>query len=40
VIVATGEERVVDGIRMEFQLTPGTEAPAERVLTMGNGAEG
>ncbi len=29
VIVATGEERVVDGIRMEFQLTPGTEAPAE-----------
>ncbi len=28
-IVATGEERVVDGIRMEFQLTPGTEAPAE-----------
>jgi alkyl sulfatase BDS1-like metallo-beta-lactamase superfamily hydrolase len=28
-ITATGEERVVDGIRMEFQLTPGTEAPAE-----------
>jgi alkyl sulfatase BDS1-like metallo-beta-lactamase superfamily hydrolase len=28
-IVATGDERVVDGIRMEFQLTPGTEAPAE-----------
>ena len=28
-IVATGEERVVDGIRMELQLTPGTEAPAE-----------
>jgi alkyl sulfatase BDS1-like metallo-beta-lactamase superfamily hydrolase len=28
-IRATGEERVVDGIRMEFQLTPGTEAPAE-----------
>jgi alkyl sulfatase BDS1-like metallo-beta-lactamase superfamily hydrolase len=32
VIVATGEERVVDGIRMEFQLTPGTEAPAEMNL--------
>lgn len=28
-ITATGEARVVDGIRMEFQLTPGTEAPAE-----------
>ena len=26
---ATGETRVVDGIRMEFQITPGTEAPAE-----------
>jgi alkyl sulfatase BDS1-like metallo-beta-lactamase superfamily hydrolase len=32
VIVATGEERVVDGIRMEFQVTPGTEAPAEMNL--------
>ena len=32
VIVATGEERVVDGIRIEFQLTPGTEAPAEMNL--------
>jgi alkyl sulfatase BDS1-like metallo-beta-lactamase superfamily hydrolase len=31
-IVRTGEERVVDGIRMEFQLTPGTEAPAEMNL--------
>jgi alkyl sulfatase BDS1-like metallo-beta-lactamase superfamily hydrolase len=28
-ISATGDERTVDGIRMEFQLTPGTEAPAE-----------
>ena len=28
-IMATGETRVVDGIRMEFQVTPGTEAPAE-----------
>ena len=28
-ITATGETRVVDGITMEFQLTPGTEAPAE-----------
>jgi len=25
----TGQEEVVDGIRMGFQLTPGTEAPAE-----------
>jgi alkyl sulfatase BDS1-like metallo-beta-lactamase superfamily hydrolase len=32
VIVTTGEERVVDGIRMEFQVTPGTEAPAEMNL--------
>jgi alkyl sulfatase BDS1-like metallo-beta-lactamase superfamily hydrolase len=28
-IKETGETRTVDGIRMEFQLTPGTEAPAE-----------
>ncbi len=28
-IRATGEERTLDGVRMEFQLTPGTEAPAE-----------
>jgi alkyl sulfatase BDS1-like metallo-beta-lactamase superfamily hydrolase len=28
-ITRTGETRVLDGIRMEFQLTPGTEAPAE-----------
>ena len=28
-IVATGDTRIVDGIRMEFQVTPGTEAPAE-----------
>jgi alkyl sulfatase BDS1-like metallo-beta-lactamase superfamily hydrolase len=28
-ITETGETRVVDGIHMEFQLTPGTEAPAE-----------
>jgi len=28
-ITRTGETRVVDGIRMEFQITPGTEAPAE-----------
>ncbi|HEX7059717.1 MAG TPA: alkyl sulfatase dimerization domain-containing protein [Solirubrobacterales bacterium] len=25
----TGQEEVVDGVRMAFQLTPGTEAPAE-----------
>ncbi|MFC1416650.1 alkyl/aryl-sulfatase [Streptacidiphilus cavernicola] len=28
-ITRTGQEEVVDGVRMVFQLTPGTEAPAE-----------
>jgi alkyl sulfatase BDS1-like metallo-beta-lactamase superfamily hydrolase len=28
-IVETGQEEDVDGVRMSFQLTPGTEAPAE-----------
>ncbi|MFF3559493.1 hypothetical protein ACFYXS_05570 [Streptomyces sp. NPDC002574] len=28
-ITSTGQEETVDGIRMVFQLTPGTEAPAE-----------
>ncbi|GAA2070086.1 alkyl sulfatase dimerization domain-containing protein [Streptomyces albiaxialis] len=28
-VVRTGQEETVDGIRMVFQLTPGTEAPAE-----------
>jgi alkyl sulfatase BDS1-like metallo-beta-lactamase superfamily hydrolase len=28
-ITATGQEETIDGIRMVFQLTPGTEAPAE-----------
>jgi alkyl sulfatase BDS1-like metallo-beta-lactamase superfamily hydrolase len=28
-VTETGQTLVVDGIRMEFQLTPGTEAPAE-----------
>lgn len=28
-IRSTGEELVIDGVRMVFQLTPGTEAPAE-----------
>ncbi len=28
-ITRTGQELTVDGIRMEFQMTPGTEAPAE-----------
>ena len=28
-IVETGQEETVDGVRMGFQLTPGTEAPAE-----------
>jgi len=36
---ATGETRVVDGISMEFQITPGTEAPAEmNVLFPASGA--
>jgi len=28
-IAETGQEELVDGVRMRFQLTPGTEAPAE-----------
>jgi alkyl sulfatase BDS1-like metallo-beta-lactamase superfamily hydrolase len=28
-ITHTGQELVVDGVRIEFQITPGTEAPAE-----------
>ncbi len=28
-ITESGETRVIDGVTMEFQLTPGTEAPAE-----------
>ncbi|XOV87038.1 MAG: alkyl/aryl-sulfatase [Pseudomonadota bacterium] len=28
----TGETRVIDGIEIEFQMTPGTEAPAEMVF--------
>jgi len=28
-ITRTGETRTIDGLEMEFQLTPGTEAPAE-----------
>ncbi|MFZ4585035.1 MAG: alkyl/aryl-sulfatase [Acidimicrobiia bacterium] len=28
-VTATGQELVVDGVRMVFQITPGTEAPAE-----------
>ncbi|HVI32769.1 alkyl/aryl-sulfatase [Phenylobacterium sp.] len=31
-IVRTGQELVVDGVRIQFQLTPGTEAPAEMNL--------
>jgi alkyl sulfatase BDS1-like metallo-beta-lactamase superfamily hydrolase len=31
-ITTTGQEEVVDGIRMVFQMTPGTEAPAEMNL--------
>lgn len=29
IIQTTGETRVIDGVTMEFQMTPGTEAPAE-----------
>lgn len=29
IITATGETRTIDGVQMEFQMTPGTEAPAE-----------
>ena len=29
VITETGETRTIDGVTMEFQMTPGTEAPAE-----------
>ncbi len=29
IIRATGEERVIDGVRMVFQMTPGSEAPSE-----------
>ena len=29
IIKATGDRRTIDGVEMEFQLTPGTEAPAE-----------
>lgn len=28
-IKKTGEKRVIDGVEMEFQMTPGTEAPSE-----------
>jgi alkyl sulfatase BDS1-like metallo-beta-lactamase superfamily hydrolase len=31
-IVRTGQELIVDGVRIQFQLTPGTEAPAEMNL--------
>ena len=31
-IIATGDTRTIDGVRIEFQLTPGTEAPAEMNL--------
>jgi len=45
-ITRTGEERVIDGVRLVFQMTPGTEAPAEmniylpqfRVLDMAENA--
>ena len=31
-VVRTGEARMIDGVRFEFQVTPGTEAPAEMNL--------
>ena len=31
-IAKTGEEMVLDGVRVQFQITPGTEAPAEMNL--------
>jgi alkyl sulfatase BDS1-like metallo-beta-lactamase superfamily hydrolase len=31
-ITKTGEEMVLDGVRVQFQITPGTEAPAEMNL--------
>ena len=47
-ITATGDMRTIDGVRIEFQLTPGTEAPAEmnlyfpdlRALCMAENANG
>ena len=32
IIANTGETRTIDGIEIEFQMTPGTEAPAEMVF--------
>ncbi len=32
IIRETGETRVIDGVEIEFQMTPGTEAPAEMVF--------
>lgn len=32
IISKTGETRTIDGIEIEFQMTPGTEAPAEMVF--------
>ena len=29
IITTTGEKRIIDGVTMEFQMTPGTEAPSE-----------
>lgn len=31
-ITKTGEERIVDGVRMEFQMAPDTEAPSEMLI--------
>lgn len=31
-IKTTGEKRTVDGVQMEFQMAPGTEAPAEMLI--------
>ena len=33
-IVATGEEMTIDGVRLVFQVTPGTEAPSEMNIVL------
>ena len=32
IITKTGEKRIVDGVEMEFQMAPGTEAPSEMLI--------
>ena len=35
-ITQTGEKHTIDGVEIEFQLTPGTEAPAEMNFWIGS----